>query len=121
VLDGLGRPLDGLPDPVADALVPVWGAPMNPARRRPPADPIETGISAIDGLDTLVRGQKLPIFSGSGLPALELAARIVRDARVPDSDVFAVVFCGVGITEREAEAFLGTWGTPRRWSAASST
>lgn len=110
VLDGLGRPLDGLPEPIPDARVPVWGAPMNPVRRRPPADPIETGISAIDGLNTLVRGQKLPIFSGSGLPALELAARIVRDARVTTGEPFAVVFCAVGITEREAEVFLDDIG-----------
>jgi V/A-type H+/Na+-transporting ATPase subunit B len=106
VLDGLGRPLDGLPDPIPARSVPVWGAPMNPVSRRPPADPIETGISAIDGLNTLVRGQKLPIFSGSGLPALDLAARIVRDARVTGGEPFAVVFCGVGITAREAETFL---------------
>jgi V/A-type H+-transporting ATPase subunit B len=106
VLDGLGRPLDGLPEPIGEDLVPVWGAPMNPVRRQPPADLIETGISAIDGLNTLVRGQKLPLFSGAGLPGLELAARIVHDARVPGGEAFAVIFCGIGITEREARMFL---------------
>ena len=109
-LDGLGRPIDGLPAPVGEASVPIWGAPMNPVCRRAPADPIETGVSAIDGLNTLVRGQKLPIFSGGGLPAMELAARIVRDARVPgagDGDEgFAVVFCAIGVTERETGIFL---------------
>lgn len=109
VFDGAGRPLDGLPAPVGDALRPLWGAPMNPVRRRPPADFIETGVSAIDGLNTLVRGQKLPIFAGAGLPALELAARLVADARAPHGEAFAVVFCGVGITEREAEGFLSSF------------
>ena len=66
--NGVGEPLDGLPRPVGEALVPIWGAPMNPVRRARPADFIETGISAIDGLNTLVRGQKLPVFSGPGLP-----------------------------------------------------
>ena len=65
--NGVGAPVDGLPAPVGDALAPIWGAPMNPARRARPADFIETGISAIDGLNTLVRGQKLPVFSGPGL------------------------------------------------------
>lgn len=106
VLDGLGRPIDGLPAPVGDAVVPVWGAPLNPVRRLAPSDLIETGLSAIDGLNTLVRGQKLPIFSAPGLPAMEVAARIVEDARVPGGEDFVVVFCGLGITEREAETFL---------------
>ncbi len=106
ILDGLGRPLDGMPEPVAEALVPVGGAPMNPVRRRPPKDLIETGLSAIDGLNTLVRGQKLPLFAGPGLPALEVAARVVRDARVTDGEEFAVIFCAIGITDREADAFL---------------
>jgi len=105
MLDGRGRPVDGLPEPLG-ALVPTWGAPMNPVRRRPPSDPVQTGISAIDGLNTLVRGQKLPIFSGAGLPGMELAARVVRDAHLPGGERFAVVFCAVGITERETEVFL---------------
>ncbi|HET7785294.1 MAG TPA: V-type ATP synthase subunit B [Myxococcales bacterium] len=103
--DGAGRPLDGLPPPVGDAIVPIWGAPMNPARRVRPADFIETGISAIDGLNTLVRGQKLPIFSSPGLPALELAAQIVESARPPRDEPFAVIFAGIGVTAREAQVF----------------
>lgn len=104
--NGVGAPLDGLPPPVGDALAPIWGAPMNPARRARPADFIETGISAIDGLNTLVRGQKLPVFSGPGLPGLELAARIVEGARAPRGEPFAVVFVGMGITARETRGFL---------------
>ncbi len=105
-LDGFGRPRDGLPPPIGERLVPITGAAMNPARRRRPGDFIETGISAIDGLNTLVRGQKLPIFSGPGLPALELAARVVEGARAPRGEPFAVVFVGLGITAREAHGFL---------------
>jgi V/A-type H+-transporting ATPase subunit B len=105
-LNGTGEPIDGLPAPVGDATRPVWGAPLNPARRVRPSDFIETGISAIDGMNTLVRGQKLPVFSGPGLPALELAARIVEGARAPRGEAFAVVFAGVGITAREADQFL---------------
>jgi V/A-type H+-transporting ATPase subunit B len=104
--DGTGAPIDGLPAPVGDELRPVWGAPLNPARRARPADYIETGIAAIDGMNTLVRGQKLPIFSGPGLPGLELAARIVEGARAPRGEPFAVVFAGIGITAREMDAFL---------------
>ncbi len=107
VLDGLGRPLDGLPDPVGDAVAPVAGAPMNPAVRRPPSDFIETGLSAVDGLNTLVRGQKLPIFSGPGLPAMDVAARIVEWSRAPGGEDFAVLFVALGITERETQSFLG--------------
>lgn len=106
VLSGLGEPLDGLPAPVGAARRPVWASPMNPARRRRPTELIETGISAIDGMNTLVRGQKLPIFSGAGLPGLELAARVVAGARMPGDDPFAVIFVGTGITQREADAFL---------------
>ena len=103
--DGSGRPIDGLPPPVGEAIVPIWGAPMNPSRRLRPSDFIETGVSAIDGLNTLVRGQKLPIFSGPGLPALDLAAQIVESARPPRGEPFAVIFAGMGITAREAQAF----------------
>ena len=106
VFSGLGAPLDGLPPPVGEALIPLGGAPLNPAARLPPRELIETGISAIDGMNTLVRGQKLPIFSGPGLPALELAARIVEWARAPKGEPFAVVFVGIGITSREASEFL---------------
>jgi len=104
--DGLGTPADGLPRPIGEAVRPIDGAPMNPTRRERPSDFIETGISAIDGLNTLVRGQKLPIFAGPGLPALELAARIVEGARAPHDEPFAVVFLGVGITARETQGFL---------------
>jgi V/A-type H+-transporting ATPase subunit B len=104
--NGMGAPRDGLPAPVGEALRPIWGAPLNPVRRARPADFIETGISAIDGMNTLVRGQKLPVFSGAGLPALELAAQIVEGARAPGGERFAVVFVGVGITARETAAFL---------------
>ncbi|HUM11260.1 MAG TPA: V-type ATP synthase subunit B [Myxococcaceae bacterium] len=106
VFSGLGAPLDGLPPPVGEALRPLNGAPLNPAARLPPKELIETGVSAIDGMNTLVRGQKLPIFSGPGLPALELAARIVEWARAPKGEPFAVVFVGIGITSREASEFL---------------
>jgi V/A-type H+-transporting ATPase subunit B len=106
VLDGAGNPLDGLPRPVGEAWKAVWGAPVNPACRARPAEVIETGISAIDGLNTLVRGQKLPVFSGPGLPALDLASRVVEGARVPGGEPFAVVFVAIGITERETRAFL---------------
>jgi V/A-type H+/Na+-transporting ATPase subunit B len=104
--DGTGAPIDGLPPPVGEALRPIWGAPLNPARRARPADTIETGISAIDGMNTLVRGQKLPIFSGPGLPGLEVAARIVEGARAPRGEPFAVVFAAIGITAREMDVFL---------------
>ncbi len=106
VLSGAGQPLDGLPAPVGEALRPVWAAPINPVRRRKPRDLIETGISAIDGMNTLVRGQKLPIFSGAGLPGLELAAQIVAGARTPLDEPFAVVFVAIGITQREAQRFM---------------
>lgn len=105
-LSGVGDPRDGLPRPIGDARRPLWGAPINPTRRVPPRDFIETGISAIDGLNTLVRGQKLPVFSGPGLPALELAATIVEHARAPRDEPFAVVFVAIGITARETRTFL---------------
>lgn len=105
-LGGVGTPRDGLPPPIGEAIAPLWGAPINPTRRLAPRDFIETGISAIDGLNTLVRGQKLPVFSGPGLPALELAATIVEHARAPRDEPFAVVFVAIGITERETRTFL---------------
>ena len=77
-LSGVGEPKDGLPRPIGEAQRPLWSAPINPTCRVPPGDFIETGISAIDGLNTLVRGQKLPVFSSPGLPALDLAATIVE-------------------------------------------
>jgi V/A-type H+-transporting ATPase subunit B len=105
-LSGTGAPRDGLPPPVGDARRPISGAPINPTRRVPPRDFIETGISAIDGLNTLVRGQKLPVFSSPGLPALDLAATIVEHARAPRGEAFAVVFAAIGITARETGNFL---------------
>ncbi|HEY7636939.1 MAG TPA: V-type ATP synthase subunit B [Gemmatimonadales bacterium] len=105
-LSGAGVPLDGLPAPTGEELAPIWATPMNPVRRIPPADFIETGVSAIDGMNTLVRGQKLPVFAGPGLPALDLAARIVEWARAPKGEPFAVVFAGIGITARETRSFL---------------
>jgi V/A-type H+-transporting ATPase subunit B len=106
VFNGVGSAIDGLPTPIGEAIRPIWGAPMNPTRRMSPSDFIETGLSAIDGMNTLVRGQKLPVFSGPGLPALELAAQIVEDARAPRGEPFAVVFVAMGITGRETQTFL---------------
>jgi len=106
VLTGAGEPRDGYPRPIGEAVRPLWGLPINPARRKPPTEFIETGISAIDGMNTLVRGQKLPVFSGPGLPGLELAASVVENARAPRGEPFAVVFAAIGITERETRAFL---------------
>lgn len=106
MLDGSGRPVDGGSALMADDYHDVNGLPINPAVRQYPSEYIETGVSAIDGLNTLVRGQKLPIFSGFGLPASELAARIATQARVVDSgEDFVVVFAAMGITSREASFF----------------
>jgi V/A-type H+/Na+-transporting ATPase subunit B len=106
ILDGMGRPADGGPELLPEAERNLNGRPVNPVARAHPAEFIETGISAIDGLHTLVRGQKLPVFSGYGLPGLELAAQIAESARVPSSDEgFVVVFAAIGVTNREA-AFL---------------
>jgi V/A-type H+-transporting ATPase subunit B len=111
IFDGSGHPIDGGPPIVADASLDINGSPMNPSVRTHPSEFIETGVSAIDGLNTLTRGQKLPIFSGAGLPANELAAQIARQARVKGSDAgggeqFAVVFAAIGITQREASFFI---------------
>jgi V/A-type H+/Na+-transporting ATPase subunit B len=113
--NGMGVPVDGLPAPVGEAIRSVWGAPLNPVRRARPGDFIETGISAIDGMNTLVRGQKLPVFSGPGLPGLDLAARIVEGARAPRGEAFAVVFVGIGITSRETGAFLERFDRSGAW------
>lgn len=107
VFDGLGRPIDGGPELIPEKRLDVNGTPMNPAARDYPSEFIQTGISAIDGLNTLVRGQKLPIFSGSGLPHSQLAAQIARQARVLTEDSkFAVVFAAIGITFEEADFFM---------------
>ncbi len=107
VFDGLGNPRDGGAPVIADMHLDVNGEPINPAARDYPNEFIQTGISAIDGLNTLVRGQKLPVFSMSGLPHAELAAQIARQAVVKNSDApFAVVFAAIGITYEEAEYFI---------------
>ena len=107
ILSGAGEPLDGGPRIVPEARVDILGAAMNPFARLPPTEFIQTGISTIDGTNTLVRGQKLPIFSGSGLPHNEIALQIARQASVPGSDeAFAVVFAGMGITNEEAQYFM---------------
>ncbi len=106
-LNGAGEPLDGGPAIVPDAFLDINGEPINPYARDHPSEFIQTGISAIDGLNTLVRGQKLPIFSGYGLPANELAAQIAAQARVlGNGERFAVVFAALGITHREASFFI---------------
>ena len=107
VFSGMGKPIDGGPNIIPDTRLDINGVPMNPAARDYPSEFIQTGISAIDGLNTLVRGQKLPIFSGSGLPHAQLAAQIARQARVMDEDSkFAVVFAAIGITFEEANFFI---------------
>ena len=106
VFDGLGRPNDGLPDPIADRFIDVNGEPMNPERREYPTSFIQTGVSVIDGMLTLVRGQKLPIFSGSGMPHNILAAQIARQATVVGTkEEFAVVFAAIGVQYSEAQYF----------------
>ncbi len=106
VFDGLGRPIDGGPEIIPEKRLDVNGTPMNPAARSYPQEFIQTGISAIDGLNTLVRGQKLPIFSASGLPHAQLAAQIARQAKVRGTDEqFAVVFAAMGITFEESDFF----------------
>lgn len=107
VFDGLGHPKDGKVDIIPEKRMDVNGVPMNPAARNYPEEFIQTGVSAIDGLNTLVRGQKLPIFSGSGLPHANLAAQIARQAKVlGKNEKFAVVFAAIGITFEEANFFI---------------
>lgn len=107
IFDGMGRPADGGASLIPQACIDINGEPMNPAAREYPDEFIQTGISAIDGLNTLVRGQKLPIFSGSGLPHAELAAQIARQAQVRGTNTrFAVVFAAMGITFEEADYFI---------------
>jgi len=107
VFDGLGRPIDDGPELIPEMRLDVNGLPMNPVARKYPQEFIQTGVSAIDGLNTLVRGQKLPIFSASGLPHAQLAAQIARQAKVRGKDEqFAVVFAAMGITFEESEYFV---------------
>ena len=119
VFNGMGQPIDGGPEILAEAHLDINGLPMNPAARAYPAEFIQTGVSTIDGLNTLVRGQKLPIFSGSGLPHAALAAQIARQARVlGDNETFAVVFAAIGITFEESEYFINDF---RRTGAIDRT
>ena len=120
VFDGMGRPKDGGPEIIAEKMLDINGLPMNPAARDYPAEFIQTGVSAIDGLNTLVRGQKLPIFSGNGLPHSDLAAQIARQAKVIGDDAgnFAVVFAAIGITYEEADFFASDF---RRTGAIDRT
>ena len=107
VFDGLGRPKDNGPKIIPEERRDINGIPINPVSRNYPSEFIQTGISAIDGLNTLVRGQKLPVFSGSGLPHAQLAAQIARQSKVLKSDSkFAVVFAAIGITFEEAQFFV---------------
>jgi V/A-type H+-transporting ATPase subunit B len=111
VLDGSGQPMDGGPTIIPEVSLDINGLPINPYLRTHPSEFIQTGVSAIDGLNTLTRGQKLPIFSGAGLPANELAAQITAQARIAGKDSrgaepFAVVFAAMGITNREAAFFM---------------
>ena len=113
VLDGSGNPIDGGPEIVPDERRDIVGAAMNPYAREFPSEFIQTGVSAIDGMNTLVRGQKLPLFSASGLPHNELALQIARQASVPEEEdgegegsEFAVIFGAMGITQEEANEFM---------------
>ena len=107
VFSGMGKPIDGGPELIAEKKMDINGLPMNPSARVYPDEFIQTGVSAIDGLNTLVRGQKLPIFSGSGLPHAKLAAQIARQAKVLKGESnFAVVFCAIGITFEESDYFV---------------
>ncbi len=120
VFDGMGRPADGGPEIIPEKKLDINGLAMNPAARDYPAEFIQTGVSAIDGLNTLVRGQKLPIFSGSGMPHANLAAQIARQAKVRGDDAgnFAVVFAAIGITYEEADFFASDF---RRTGAIDRT
>jgi V/A-type H+-transporting ATPase subunit B len=107
IFNGTGEPIDGGPQLIPEAYLEINGEPINPALRMPPAEFIETGISAIDGLNALVRGQKLPIFSGSGLPHNRIAAQIIRQATVKGKEErFAIVFAAIGISYDDASFFM---------------
>jgi V/A-type H+-transporting ATPase subunit B len=106
VFDGLGAPRDGLPPPVAAELRPIGGAPINPCRREVPRDFLETGISAIDALNSVVLGQKIPIFTESGLDHDALAMQIIRQARAPGVERFAIVFAALGLPRDTVDRYL---------------
>ena len=110
IFNGLGEPIDGLPPIVSSERIDVNGMPMNPYARVYPRDFIQTGISSIDGMNTLIRGQKLPIFSGNGLPHNRLAAQIIRQAKILSSDEqFVMVFAGMGIKYDQAQFFISSF------------
>ena len=107
IFNGMGEPMDGAPPIIPESYLDINGEPINPASRMPPAEFIETGISSIDGLNVLVRGQKLPIFSGSGLPHNRIAAQIIRQAAVKGKvEKFAIVFGAIGISYDDASFFI---------------
>ncbi len=107
VFNGLGQPIDGGPPQRSDVELDVNGMAINPTSRQYPRDFIQTGISVIDGMNTLIRGQKLPIFSGNGLPHNELAAQIARQAKIRGSETeFAVVFAAMGVKHDVAQFFI---------------
>ncbi len=107
VYDGLGRPIDGAPQVITDRMMNVNGLPINPWSREYPRDFIQTGISAIDGMNTLIRGQKLPIFSGSGMPHNRIAAQIARQARILTAEEeFTVIFAAMGVKFDVARFFI---------------
>ncbi len=110
VFNGLGQPIDGGPVPIGTAEMDVNGLPLNPTEREYPRDFIQTGISAIDGINTLIRGQKLPIFSGNGLPHNQLAAQIARQAKIRGASTdFAVVFAAMGVKHDVAQYFIDSF------------
>ncbi|MBQ7158562.1 MAG: V-type ATP synthase subunit B [Treponema sp.] len=110
IFNGLGEPIDGLPPIVSSEKIDVNGMPINPFARVYPRDFIQTGISSIDGMNTLIRGQKLPIFSGNGLPHNRLAAQIIRQAKISNSDEqFVMVFAGMGIKYDQAQFFINSF------------
>ena len=110
ICNGLGKPVDGLPEIVSSEKIDVNGMPINPYARIYPRDFIQTGISSIDGMNTLIRGQKLPIFSGNGLPHNRLAAQIIRQAKIRNSDEkFVMVFAGMGIKYDQAQFFINSF------------
>jgi V/A-type H+-transporting ATPase subunit B len=107
IFNGMGKPIDGGPQIIPEDYLEINGEPVNPALRQPPSEFIETGISAIDGLNALVRGQKLPIFSGSGLPHNRIVAQIIRQAAVKGTEErFALVFAAIGISYDDASFFM---------------
>lgn len=109
IFNGLGEPIDGYPPVISSTKINVNGNPINPYARVYPRDFIQTGISSIDGMNTLIRGQKLPIFSGNGLPHNRLAAQIIRQAKILNSDEdFVMVFAGMGIKYDVAQFFKNT-------------